>query len=125
MTAPVYQQFPLPVPPGGGDQEFVLTQGGGSVTFHPRVVRTVEGLQGNANPTTVNFGTGWIGQRIYLFYKQGPIPSSLILGSTIVLGTTITSYTATNTAGARDILELVCIDGFNWALVLVAQGFTV
>lgn len=107
------------------DSYITPVQGGGHTTFHPRISRAVEGILGTNNPTTVDFDRGYTGQRIFLSYKQGPIPSSLILGSTIVLGTTITSYTATNTAGARDILELVCIDGFNWALVLVAQGFTV
>lgn len=124
MTVPVYPQQPSKAPPGGPENVAVPVQGGGPVTFNPRANRTTEMINGTSIPTAVNINAGWIGQVIYLSYKQGAVPSALTLGPTIV-GTLAATYTATNTAGARDVLVLQCLDGFNWGLLVATTGFTV
>jgi len=121
MTVSVYPQ--ISVQPPGNDLIDERINGGGNVTISSKPLRRSVTIYGSNIPTVANIQGGYVGQTLWVQYKQGPTPSALTFGSAIVLGSV--SYTSTNTAGARDVMKLLCLDGFNWGLILAVTGFTV
>ena len=75
--------------------------------------------------TTLTCSPGYQGQHLRLEIKQGATAHTVTLDSTFVFGLDITSFTATATANARDLLQLICIDGTHWAVAAVNHGFSV
>lgn len=75
--------------------------------------------------TTINVNSGYVGQHLRLEIKQGATQHAATLGTTVVYGTDIASFTSTPTAGARDVLELINLNGSRWAPAWVSRGFTV
>lgn len=74
---------------------------------------------------TIAISPGFQGQRLRVEIKQGATAHTITFTSTVSFGTTVTSYTATNTAAARDLIQLFCVNGTSWALSAVSQGFTI
>lgn len=74
---------------------------------------------------TIAVSPGFQGQRLRVEIKQGATAHTITFTSTVSFGTTVTSYTATNTASARDLIQLFCVDGTHWAFAAVSQGFTI
>ena len=75
--------------------------------------------------TTIDVNSGYVGQHLRLEIKQGATQHAATLGTTVVYGTDIASFTSTPTAGARDVLELINLNGSRWAPAWVSRGFTV
>jgi hypothetical protein len=75
--------------------------------------------------TTLTCSPGYQGQHLRMEIKQGATAHTVTLDATFVFGLDITSYTATATAGARDLLQLLCLDGTHWAVAAVNHGFSV
>lgn len=79
---------------------------------------------GTANGT-IAVSPGFQGQRLRTEIKQGATAQTVTFTSTVSFGTTVTSYTATASASARDLIQLFCVDGTHWAFAAVSQGFTI
>jgi hypothetical protein len=75
--------------------------------------------------TTLQCSPGYVGQHLRMELKQGATAHVVTLGTTFAFGLDITSYTATATASARDLLQLICVDGTHWAVAAVNHGFSV
>jgi hypothetical protein len=67
----------------------------------------------------------YIGQHLRAEYKNGATAEALNLGTTIVFGSTVASYTSTNTASVSDFLMFIGANGSQWACVAIAQGYTI
>jgi len=104
------------------------TQGTISATATGTITAT--GLQscivnmGTVN-TTLTCLPGYQGQHLRLEIKQGATAHTVTLDSTFAFGLDITSFTATATANARDLLQLICLDGTHWGVAAVNHGFSV
>ena len=72
---------------------------------------------------TIAVGSGlYNGQHLRLEIIQGATAHTVGFDSTVAFGTDITSFTATVTAAARDLVQLVW-NGTKWMLVAVNHGF--
>lgn len=104
----------------------------GTITLSGTTTGTIN--PANIDSALVNIGTaagtiaispGFVGQRLRVEIKQPATPQTATFTNTVVYGTTITSYTATNTANARDAIQMICFDGTHWGVAGLAQGFSV
>ncbi len=75
--------------------------------------------------TTLTVSPGYQGQHLRLEIKQGATAHTVTLDSSFAFGADIPSFTATATANARDLLQLICLDGTHWAVAAVNKGFTI
>lgn len=64
-----------------------------------------------------------LGQAFRMEIKQGATARVVTLGTSVVYGGLITSYTATPSANARDLLEFIANTGSTWMLASLNQGF--
>jgi hypothetical protein len=105
----------------------VTVAGGGTVTLTPTIGVTSVLLNGNvASATTLQVAApNYVGQHLRVQYKNGATTQALALGNTILLGSTVASFTSTPTAAVSDFLQLIGANGSQWALVAISQGFTI
>jgi hypothetical protein len=76
--------------------------------------------------TTLTIGTGYAGQMLRVEIKQDATGSRIVtLGTGIVFGTDLPSYTASTAANARDLLQFINSGGTTWMLAAVSHGFGV
>ncbi len=76
--------------------------------------------------TTLNINAGYVGELLRVEIKQDSTGTRIVtLGTTISVGTSIPSYTASTAANARDLLQFINIGTSHWALAAVNLGFTV
>jgi len=93
-------------------------------TINPAGIQSAIVNMGTVN-TTLTCSPGYQGQHLRLEIKQGATAHTVTLDSTFAFGLDITSFTATATANARDLLQLICVDGTHWAVAAVNHGFSV
>lgn len=74
--------------------------------------------------TTLDINGGYVGQILRVDHIQGATAESVALGTSVAIGSVVTSFTATGTAGIRDCLVFENLDGTHWALQAVNQGFS-
>ncbi|MEJ0015727.1 MAG: hypothetical protein WDN25_04025 [Acetobacteraceae bacterium] len=96
----------------------------GTTTVTPAAGTTSVLVNMGSVDALVNIGSGYPGQHLRLEIKQGGTPHAVTLGTAVVYGS-IPSFTASGVASARDLLQLICLDGTRWALAAVNQGFTI
>lgn len=79
---------------------------------------------GTANGTLA-ISPGFTGQRLRLEVKQGATAHTVSFDATVTYGLDVTGFTATGTANARDILQLICLNGTTWGVGAINHGFTI
>ena len=77
---------------------------------------------GTANGTISVSSGSFHGQALRLEVKQGATPHTVSFDTTVEFGTDVTSYTATNTANLRDLIQLIWQGSF-WMFAAVNHGF--
>ena len=104
-----------------------VVNGGSHFTVSPTSGVSNVLINGNsAAATTIDIGApNYQGQHLRLQYKNGSTEQALNLGTTIVFGTSPANYTSTPTANVSDFLQLIGANGSRWAVVGIAQGFTI
>jgi hypothetical protein len=110
----------------------LLDQNQGTITLIGTTTGTLSPV--GIDSALVNVGTangtlavspGFTGQRLRLEIKQGATAHTVGFDTTVVFGTDVTSYTATASANARDIVQLICMDGTHWGVGAINHGFTI
>ena len=74
---------------------------------------------------TISIGPGFIDQPLRLHIKQGSTAHLVAFDTTVVFGVDITTFTATASASARDMVQLFCLDGTHWGFGAVNHGFAI
>ncbi len=93
-------------------------------TINPAGLQSAIVNMGTVN-TTLTVSPGYQGQHLRLEIKQGATAHTVALDSSFAFGADIPSFTATASANARDLLQLICCDGTHWAVAAVNKGFTI
>lgn len=100
--------------------------GGGHITYTPTSGVSNVLINGGTVATTIDIAApDYVGQHLRAQYKNGATAEALNLGTTIVFGSTVTSYTSTASASVSDFLQFIGANGSQWALVAIAQGYTI
>lgn len=98
--------------------------GGGTITIVPVSGVSSVLINGGSSDTTIDINQGFVDQRLLVNFKQGATAHGVTLGPDIV-GTLVAGFVVTPTASARDLLQLICLDGTHWALAAVSQNYSV
>jgi hypothetical protein len=98
-----------------GANTAITATGLGSVVVHGKAT---------GGTTTIDINGGAVGQMLRVEHVQGATVEVVLLGTSVAIGA-IGSFTATPTIGIRDIMLFDNVDGSNWALVAISQGFVV
>lgn len=73
--------------------------------------------------TMLTVSPGYQGQTLRLEIKQGTTPQAVAFDASVMFSADIPSFTATATANARDLVQLICINGVLWAIAGINKGF--
>jgi hypothetical protein len=100
--------------------------GGGHITYSPTSGVSNVLINGGTAATTLDIAApNYVGQHLRAQYKNGATAEALNLGTTCVFGSTVSSYTSTATAATSDFLQFIGANASQWAVVAIAQGYTV
>ena len=104
------------------NQGTITLVGSTTGTVSPAGVSSVLVNVGTANGTIAVSSGSFNGQHLRLEVKQGATPHTVSFDTTVEFGTDVTSYTATNTANLRDLIQLIW-QGSYWMFAAVNHGF--
>lgn len=100
--------------------------GGGHITYSPTTGVSNFLINGGTVATTLEIAApNYIGQHLRAQYKNGATTQAMTLGTSIVTGAGVTGYTSTATANVSDFLQFIGANGSQWAIVAIAQGYTI
>lgn len=76
--------------------------------------------------TTIYVTAGYVGQTLRLDLKQDVDGGRVVTFAPMIkFGSDVPTFVASAASGARDLVQLICVDGTNWALVAASHGFGV
>lgn len=100
--------------------------GGGHITYSPTTGVSNFLINGGTVATTLEIAApNYIGQHLRAQYKNGATTQAMTLGTTIATGAGVSGYTSTATANVSDFLQFIGANGSQWAIVAIAQGYTI